>query len=157
MANQWVVSSHGYINRTTTASGAKGVNLVQLPNGVTFHFFCPEKKTLSVENGWTGYKALMKNPPNPGVLANLKDYNVFTSPALPNYTITGDESWIDNTSGLGTGLSASGIFRAGDTYHKDLKTKYLKNGQTMTLADFIKDYKLNSGDHVFWLACREWA
>ena len=157
MATQWVVSSHGYITLKPTATGAKGVQLVQLPSSVTFHFFCPEKTTLSVEDGWTGYKAMMKNPPNPGVLANLKDYNEFSSPALPNYTITGDDSWIDNSSGLNTGLSASGIFIAGDTFHKDMRTKYVKAGATLTLADFIKDSGVSSGDHVFWLACREWA
>jgi len=153
MASQWVVSSHGYISK---APGARGIELVQLPTGVTFHFFCPEKSTLAVSDGWTGYKALMKNPPNPGALANLKEYNVFTAPALPDYVITGDESWIDNDSGLGTGLSASGIFRAGDTFHKDMKTKYVKNGENITLSAFIKNYGLSSGDHVFWLACREW-
>ena len=151
MATNYVVSSHAGATQVHTITGARGVKLVKIPDGVTVHFFCQEKHPLSVTNGWKAYNYLMANPPKIQQLANVPGYNVFKGKAIPNYIISGDETWVDSN-----GLSASGLFIAGDTDHTNSNTSYLGNNDRLSAAEYFGNWSWSAGDQVFWLACRVW-
>jgi hypothetical protein len=147
----WVVSSHA----STYGSGpGKSFNLVRLPPGVRFYFFCKEGVGLPVDRGWQAYNICMKAQPTPQdyvALSQIKDYEMFDKPALPDYAVVGDDSWIDSN-----GKSASGIFLFGDTLHAKPETQYIKSGQWTSLSQFISARNWKPGDQVYWLCCRSW-
>jgi hypothetical protein len=154
MPRTWVISCHAAISMQDAQVGKsnttiKAVQLIPVPNGVTLIHFDSEAKVLV--GGWEAYNALMKNPPAIGTVQKIKGYKKFTGPSIPNYFMTGEKDWIDSN-----GLSASGIFIAGDTYHRDPMTLYLLPGQQYTLKEFFEDPEVKTGDTVYWLACRAW-
>ncbi len=147
----WVVSTHAATNANPRN---KQFKLVQLPQGVRFYFFCREGTPLAVSLGWDAYNLCMKSRPTPQdymALAKLPGYEMFNKPALPDYDITGDDSWID-----ANGRSASGIFMFGDNHHASPNTTYLRSGEWTKLSTFIAGRQWKPGDQVYWLACRSW-
>jgi hypothetical protein len=156
MPRNWVVSCHGAVSMSDrqvgTSSTVKVIELIPVPPGVKFVQFVPEATLLdSGVAGWPGYNCLMQSPPDFAGVSRIPGYNVFSGVSLPNYVMSGDASWIDSN-----GLSASGIFVAGDTFHRDPQTYLLQPGDQYTLKQFFAYPDLQAGDTIYWLACRAW-
>ena len=152
----WVVSAHA-ASYSSTVAGRSAQRLVHLPPGVRFYFFEQEGVPLSVPKAWQIYNLVMSANPTGKTytdLAAIPGYSMFNSPALPDYTISGDNSWIDKH-----GQSASGIFVMHDEYHQNPLTYYIPAGHSYSLSQFFTDpaVQWKPGDQVFWLACRVWA
>ena len=153
----WVVSAHG-LSIGREVHGRRNVHrLVRLPHGVRFYFFENEGVSLAVDKAWGIYDLVMKNQPSSDTyrqIAATPGYTKFEEPALPDYYITGDNSWIDKHGQL-----ASGIFKMHDEFHKDPMTFRLRQGDNYFLSAFFDDDQITwkPGDQVFWLACRSWA
>lgn len=152
MAKNWVVSTHA---AAYSSGPARTISLTRLPNGVRFYFFEDEGVALAVDKAWKIYDLLMKpfrTAQDYVAVSKIPGYRMFDKPALPNYKLTGDDSWIDPR----TKKLASGIFVLGDTYHKDPETLYIQNGQWYSLSEFLSYGTWMPGDQVYWLACRSW-
>jgi hypothetical protein len=156
MPVSWVVSAHAASYGKKSLKGSLH-KLVQIPKGVRFYFFEDEKVPLAVNKAWTIYDLVMKRGATGQdyvAISQVPGYRMFDKPALPDYAITGDDSWIDKHGQL-----ASGIFVFGDEFHRDLRTLYIRQGQWYSLSEFFADPTVtwNPGDQVYWLACRSWA
>jgi hypothetical protein len=154
MPTNWVISAHAasYMqDQKVGSSTIKVVELIRLPPGVSFIHFVPEATGFPVDTAWVAYNCLMTNPPDIAGVKKVPGQKQFKGVSLPNYKITGDNSWID-----GLGQSASGIFIAGDTYHKDARTYYIPAGQWYSLKQFFDEGWAQAGDIIFWLCCRSW-
>jgi hypothetical protein len=153
MPRNWVVSCHASatMQEGNVTAYMHTVELVPLKPGITFMQFGSEANPFPSDRGWQGYYALMKNPPDFGAARNLEGCQEFKGKSLPNYKMSGDNWWDSNN------LLASGIFVAGDTFHKDPMTIYLRpGGNPWSLKEFLADPEVKSGDVVWWLACRAW-
>jgi hypothetical protein len=157
MPRIWVISCHATVGMQTTIVGEKAtaiqtIELVPVPVGIRFIHFVPEGLPLdSGVAGWPAYQALMKSPPDLAAVRRISGYTEFHGASLPNYTMTGDAGWIDDY-----GFSASGVFVAGDTYHRDPMTGYIAPWGSYTLRQFFADPEVKAGDTVYWLCCRVW-
>ncbi len=151
----WVVSAHA-ASYGHQVVGRTAQQLVHLPAGVRFYFFEKEKVALGVDKAWGIYDLVMKKNPSSSTytdLAAVPGYHMYNGPALPDYSITGDNSWIDKHGQL-----ASGIFKMHDEFHTDPATFYIRSGEWYSLSAFFNDPAVHwrPGDQVFWLACRSW-
>ena len=151
----WIVSAHATAYSSSVA-GKSVQKLVHLPAGVRFYFFESEGVPLNVPKAWGIYDLLMNSKPTSSTytsIAATPGYQMFNAPALPDYTIVGDNSWIDKH-----GQSASGIFKMNDEFHRDPLTFYIRSGQKYSLSQFFADPAViwKPGDQVYWLACRSW-
>ena len=161
----WVVSGHGWVemnSRSGQPASASGVPpMINLPSGITIHWFCPEGTALSVADGWKLYKALvLYDPPLFGTIATLGSYyEEQTCGHVCQYVAVGDTSWIE-----GNGRPASGIFKAGDKDHKSCTYFGRPNAalpgtptaSKLDLGAMLTGGEVKSGDHIFWLCCRIW-
>ena len=84
-------------------------------------------------------------------ISKISGYHKYDNPAIPDYAITGEASWIDKHQ-----QSASGIFIFGDEFHRDPRTKYIQAGEWYFLSQFFAERQWSAGDQVYWLACRSW-
>jgi len=154
MPRNWVVSCHAGATLQGVTAHTIATELVQVKPGITFMQFGDEANPLGSDVGWQAYHALMKNPPDFDAARKIKNCKEFTGVVgarLPNYKMIGD-NWIDSNN-----LLASGVFVAGDTWHKDPMTVYLQpGGNSWSLKEFLADPEVKSGDVVWWLACRSW-
>ena len=149
----WVVSAHG---ASYGAGPSKIRQLVQLPVGVMLFFFEKENAALPIAKSWQIYNLVMKQRPTPQdflAIAQIPGYHCFKQPALPDYAIIGDDTWIDRHK-----QPASGIFVFGDTFHQSPLTMYIKSNEQYSLSQFFNDPAVTwkPGDRVYWLACRSW-
>jgi hypothetical protein len=153
MPRNWVVSCHGSATlQQGQTNYMRVVEMVPLKPGITFMQFGSEADPFPNDRGWQAYFALMKSPPDFGAARNMTGCKEFKGQSLPNYKMSGG-GWVDSKNNL----LASGIFVAGDTFHKDPMTVYLRpGGQTLSLKQFFSDPEVKSGDVVWWLACRSW-
>jgi hypothetical protein len=153
MPRNWVVSCHGSatMQQGRTTSYMPVVEMVPLNPGITFVQFGSEADPFPNDRGWQAYYALLKNPPDFGTARGMRGCQEFKGQSLPNYKMSGD-CWVDANSHR----LASGIFVAGDTFHKDPKTIWIGPGQSWSLKEFLAHPDVKSGDVVWWLACRSW-
>jgi hypothetical protein len=153
MPRNWVVSCHGSaaLQEGKSTAYMPTVELVPLKPSLTFWQFGSEANPFPDDRGWQAYHALMKDPPDFAAARSIPGCQEFKGASLPNYRMSGDNSWVDSNN-----LSASGIFVAGDTFHKDPMTVYLRPERPWSLKDFFADPEVKSGDVVWWLACRSW-
>jgi len=147
MPTKWVVSAHAAAY-TKSISGRECIELIPLPTGIELVQFIPEGDTYF--DGWEAYNLLMSNPPAFTAVTTLPGYRINRGPSVPAYKIVGDKTWVDSLN-----LFASGIFVAGDTYHRDERTRYLVPNQWYSLKELL-DNQVKSGDTIYWLACRAW-
>ena len=152
----WVVSAHA-TSYSTSVAGRSVKPLVHLPPGIRLYFFENEGVPLSVAKAWTLYNLLMTESPASSVytdIASVPGYQMFNDPALPDYSVVGDNGWIDQH-----GQCASGIFKMQDEHHRDPMTMYIRSGQNYSLSQFFADPAMvwKPGDQIYWLACRSWA
>jgi hypothetical protein len=154
MPTSWVVATHGASHGTPKYEYSKMHQLVHIPPGVRMYFFDPEDAIMSMDKGWRAYNLVMKSGHTSQdyiAISKLPGYKKYEGVAVPDYAMTGDDSWIDNHRQLG-----SGIFIFGDELHKDRRTKYMHSGEWYRLSQFFNDRQWKPGDQVYWLACRKW-
>src|SRR5262249_33666959 len=102
--------------------------------------------------GVRAYRALMSNPPDLNAVTKLPGYRVHRGPTVPAYWIYGDKKWWDDVANC----SASGVFIAGDTYHRDGRTSYVAPNEWFSLDSMLNAGGVGPGDTIYWLACRSW-
>lgn len=156
MPTNWVVIGHGFVRpqEQVGAPGmrADGVEAFQVPAGVAIHFFVRDSQTLLTLHGFPIYKELMKPSPDYVTVKFLAPYyQKVEGGVIPDYTLHGDESWLDDNAKL-----ASGIFIAGDTLHADPRCRVITNKDTMRLKAFLTGGVVQPGDEVYWVSCRTW-
>lgn len=153
MPTEWVFSGHGLAEATAMPSPGGSPRLAmqmfQLPPGVTLVFYVDEAEIL--HDGWALYNHLMANPPNHAALAAHPGRRALSGICVPNYVLSGEKGWND-----ANGLSASGLFVAGDTHHRNPVTWYFTPAMRKTLQELLDPTWVKPGDTVHWLACRAW-
>ncbi len=153
MPTDWVFSGHGLAEATMVSSMGGPPRLamqqIPLPPGVTMVFYVNEGDLLY--DGWTIYNHLMKDPPDLAALAAHPGRSEVRGTGVPNYVLSGEKGWNDSN-----GLSASGIFVAGDTQHRNPSTWYFTPAMREPLQTLLNPQWVKPGDRVHWVACRAW-
>jgi len=143
-----VVSMHAEATIRAFRNNIRGVKLVPLQDR-TVHFLVKEREELDDDLGWQGYELLMKEEPDFDGFAQLPGYNKLSKVSMPDYFVSGDDTWMDQYN-----QKASGIFFAGDPYHQ-YSPVYVGSAETLRASQILSEYT-NPGDDIYWLCCRYW-